>query len=90
MIIKSEIINASTLQYINNYISWSYSLSFLLNKVPWEHKKKQNSKLQKKTLKTRKESQGVTKPWKIYTNFRLIKQNQNFKYCLCTLYHEKE
>ena len=23
-------------------------------------------------------------------NFRLIKQNQNFKYWLCTLYHEKE
>lgn len=49
MIIKSEIINASTLQYINNYISWSYSLSFLLNKVPWEHKKKQNKKLQNNT-----------------------------------------
>jgi len=51
MIIKSEIINASSLQYINNCISLSYSLSFLLNKVPWEHKKKQNKKLQNNTEK---------------------------------------
>lgn len=46
--------------------------------------RKSKTKNFRTTLKTRKESQGVTKPWKIYTNFRLIKQNQNFKYCLCT------